>query len=156
MAPAGQKRTQTPQPSQRMGSTRKARGPGATAPKRHRPEQSPQQVQASGSMTASCPEWNACSSWRSGESSRCRSGASTSRSQITECRAKSAKAAVSEVLPVPPLPLTTTSSFMALYSFPAVTDARCRRRWREIHQVLRRRHIVGRRQDCGGFWPTAV
>lgn len=47
---------------------------------------------------------------------RCRSAASTSASHITLFGDSDAKAAVKLVLPVPPLPLSMTNSFILLFS----------------------------------------
>jgi hypothetical protein len=117
MALTGQNRTHTPHPSQAIGSMVKADSPERppcrrTASNRQWARHPPQPMQSAGRITASRPLVNACRSRTSGASTRWRSAASTSQSANTGRDASAAKDATTLVLPVPPLPLMTTSSFI--------------------------------------------
>ncbi len=110
MAPASQTNSQTPQPSQCSLDIWKS---SVIAPKRQCSRQAPHWTQASGSSTGVSPLTKSVVSRTSGESTMCRSAASTSQSARTFLGPMEARAAVTEVLPVPPLPLTITSCFMS-------------------------------------------
>ncbi|EKD37990.1 MAG: hypothetical protein ACD_75C00910G0004 [uncultured bacterium] len=107
MACSGQRSTQTPHPSQAIGSTTNS---PEIAPNRQSSRHLPHAVQASSRITAFEPPMKSVRRCTRGAIRRCRSAASTSASQSTQFSASMPNAAVTLVFPVPPLPLTTTSS----------------------------------------------
>ena len=81
----GQNRTHTPHPSQEIGSTENVDAPHSTpffrtASNRQYSSHTPQPVQTSRLITATCPPRNSWRSMTRGERTRCRSAASTSQS----------------------------------------------------------------------------
>ncbi len=113
IASAGQTKVQTVQPSHITASTSAA---SVMASNRQASLQAPHLVHLLLSMTATLEALNRCVSKISGCKSICKSGASTSQSATTASLDRTVKQAVSEVLPVPPLPLKTVSCFIFVSS----------------------------------------
>ena len=110
IASSGQFQTQTPHPSQSTGSIEKA-APSVIASKRQTSLHWPQAVHWSARIRAIFPPLKSSLCCMVGSRTRCRSAASTSQSARTLFFASAANEATRLVLPVPPFPLTTTSSF---------------------------------------------